>query len=136
MDLQIGKTPVFLRPYSLLCHLNARCTWILHFIERILCSVNNANELSVWLLNPLLLSTIQTMLLRSATHLLHLLWINDFCSTSYDVSYISDLFSSPPCHEHSGILFQWGLTPPPPTGSHSVHSFRLTGILYKRRLHT
>jgi hypothetical protein len=95
-----------------MCHLNARCTWILHLIESILCSVNNDNEPTVWLLNPLLLSIIQTMLLRSATHLLHLLWIIDFCSTSYDVSYISDFFPSPPCHEHSGILFQRGLTSP------------------------
>jgi hypothetical protein len=95
-----------------MCHLNARCTWSLHLIESILFSVNNANEPYVWLLEPLLLSIIQTMLLRSATYLLHLLWIIDFCSRSCDVSYISDLFSSLPCHKHSGILFQWGLTSP------------------------
>lgn len=79
---------------------------------RVLFSINNANEPYLWLLNPLLLSIIQTMLLRSATYLLHPLRIIDFFSRSYDVSYISYFFSSLSCHKHSGILFQWGLTSP------------------------
>ena len=113
MDLQVGEPPGFLRPYSLLCVIWMRdAHGFLRLIESILFGVNNANEPYVCVLEPPLPSVIQTVLLRSATYTLHLLWIVDFCSNSCDVSYISDLFSSLPCHKNSGILFQWGLTSP------------------------